>query len=134
MKGIIIVNRSGFSAQEYQARRIEEELSALGVSTETISDGYRLFGIKDGKCHGFSAGEKPDFAVFLDKQIVELTEISAVGHILARVFQNVLGKRLQSYRRSGLFGLGFFGFLRENNHTVSADKLRLAVDKTRETL
>ena len=74
------------------------------------------------------------FTVFLDKQIVELTEISAVWHILARVFQNVLGKRLERYRRSGLFRLGFFGGFRENNHAVSADKLGLAVDKTRETL
>ena len=79
MKGIIIVNRSGFSAQEYQARRIEEELSALGVSTETISDGYRLFGIKDGKCHGFSSGEKPDFAVFLDKDKYLAELLTAYG-------------------------------------------------------
>lgn len=66
MKGVIIVNPYQVDGgNSHQAKRLEEEFALLGVSVKTISDGYKLNRLIDDKLSFFE--EKPDFAIFLDK-------------------------------------------------------------------
>ena len=65
MKGIICINAFGVPKESvFQAERLKNEFSALGVETEIIRNGYAENFLSDGKIKsGFSC----DFAVFLDK-------------------------------------------------------------------
>lgn len=76
MKGYIIVNRSGFEAQSYQAERLKEEFTKLNVNTEIIQDGYSLFKIVGGR---IVKTENADFAVVLDKDKYLLKALSKTG-------------------------------------------------------
>ncbi len=88
MKGIIIVNPSRFSGQEYQAERIKEELGKLGVKTEILSDAFKNAVVKDGKV---LADTDCDFAVFLDKDKYLAATLSASG---VRLFNRAEAIRL----------------------------------------
>lgn len=65
MKGLIFVNPFGIpESSVIQAHELQEELNALGVKAEIVSDGFLKNGIVSG---GIECGFRADFAVFLDK-------------------------------------------------------------------
>ena len=76
MKGYIIVNRSGFEAQSYQAERLKEEFNKLFVDTEIVQDGYTLFKTEKSE---ISKTADIDFAVVLDKDKYLLKALSRCG-------------------------------------------------------
>lgn len=64
MKGIIAVNRFGFSSQLYQAQRLKEELNKIGMEVSVVNDGALKYALENGS---LKTRLDCDFCVFLDK-------------------------------------------------------------------
>lgn len=76
MKGVIVVNKFGLAAQDYQARRIEEELNKIGVKTSVVSDGAEKSALINGRT---ATSLQCDFCVFLDKDKYLSAILSSCG-------------------------------------------------------
>ncbi len=76
MKGVIIVNASGFSGQAYQAERLKKELESFGANIRITSDLFLLSGEKNDKAF---ADIECDFAIFLDKDKYAASILSKCG-------------------------------------------------------
>lgn len=88
MKGLIVVNFFNHTVQEYQTKRLKEELGNVGLSTDVVDDAFLRLRIENGEVQ---FGLHYDFAVYLDKDKYIAVELEKVG---VRVFNSSESIRL----------------------------------------